>query len=796
MNDLKFALRQLLKNPGFTAVAVLTLALGIGANTAIFCIVDGVLLKPLHYDQPGQLVQVWEAPSPGKRNSVSPGVFLDWKQQSVTFDSLAAYNNADMNLTGNGEPERLNGLRLSANGLNLLRARALLGRTFAPGEDEPGQNKVVVLTHRLWQRRFGGETNAIGGAIRLNEETYTIIGVLPPDFLPFADREFVIPYLFEPEWANKRDGHWLRVLGRVKPGVTIEQGHAELSAISERSRAFYPAWKKDWGVTVVPMHEQMTGTIKPALLVLLGAVGCVLLIACANVANLLLAKAAARQNEIAIRSALGASRWRVIRQLLAESVVLSLLGGILGVLLAFWSIGALRQLSAVTLPRAQEVGLDIRVLGFALFVSLATGMAFGLAPALQALKPDLNANLKEGGRGSPGAIRNRVRSGLIVSEVALALMLLAGASLLLNSFFRLSRVSPGFDPQRVLTMQLSLPEKKYTDGARRSAFFAEIVERIEALPGVRSAGLAVSLPLAAGGPPDAFFTISGRVNAPQPGYAADFDFCTAQYFRVMGIPLIHGRLFDERDAASAAPVAIINETLAREYFPNEEPLGQHFIQENNTWEIVGIVGDVRLRGLAEKVRPLVYRPQSFGSAYWNLRANLVVRMSVAPRGMAERIRQAVLGVDPDQPVTNVRTMEEVTAESIVQRRFILMLLGVFAGVALLLAAIGLYGVIACAVSQRTRELGIRMALGATRQDVLSLMLGQGTKLAAIGILFGVIGALGLTRVLVNLLYEIKPTDPLTFAGVSLLLFLVSLFASWLPARRAAKVDPMEALRHE
>ena len=796
MNDLKFAFRQLLKHPGFTTVAVLTLALGIGATTAIFCVVDGVLLKPLHYDQPGQLAQVWEAPSPGKRNSVSPGVFLDWKRQSVTFDSIAAYNNADMNLTGNGEPERLNGLRMSANGLNLLRARTLLGRTFAPDEDQPGQDKVVVLTHRLWQRRFSGETNAIGRTIRLNEETYTIIGVLPPDFLPFADREFVIPYVFEAEWVNKRDGHWLRVLGRVKPSVTIEQGHAELNAISERSRVLYPAWKKDWGATVVPMHEQITGSMKPTLFVLLGAVGCVLLIACANVANLLLAKAVARQNEMAIRSALGASRWRVIRQLLAESVLLFLLGGMLGVVLAFWSVGALRQVSAVTLPRAEEIGLDIHVLGFALFVSLATGIAFGLAPAAQALKPDLNANLKEGGRGSAGGVRNRVRGGLIVSEVALALMLLVGAGLLLNSFLRLSKVSPGFDPQQVLTMQLSLPEKKHTEPARRTAFFAQIVERIEALPGVRAAGLAVSLPLAAGGPPDAFFTISGKVNSPQPGYAADFDFCTPHYFRAMGIPLIRGRLFDERDATAVAPVAIFNETLAREYFPNEEPLGRHFIQESNTWEIVGIVGDVRLRGLAEKVRPLVYRPQSFGSAYWNLRANLVVRTSAAPRGMAESIRQAILGVNPDQPVTNVRTMEEVTAASAVQRRFILMLLGVFAGLALLLAAIGLYGVIACAVSQRTRELGIRMALGATRQDVLNLMLGEGTKLAAIGILLGVTGALGLTRVLVNLLYEIKPTDPLTFVGVALVLFLVALLASWLPARRAAKVDPMEALRYE
>jgi predicted permease len=796
MSDLKFAFRQLLKNPGFTTVAVLTLALGIGANTAIFSVIDGVLLKPLHYDQPGQLVQVWEAPSPGKRNSVSPGVFLDWKQQSVTFDSLAAFNFAALNLTGTGEPERVYGVRISANGLNVLRARALLGRTFIADEDQPGKDKVVVLTYHLWQRRFGGETNVIARTIRLNEETYTIIGVLPPKFLPWEDREFVIPYAFEPAWANKRDGHWLLVLGRVKPNVTIEQGRTELNAISERSRALYPEWKKDWGATVVPMREQITGAIKPTLLVLLGAVGCVLLIACANVANLLLAKASERQKEMAIRSALGASRWRVIRQLLAESLLLSLLGGLVGLLSAFWSVDALRQLSAVNMPRAQEVGLDLRVLGFALFISLFTGVAFGLAPAAKASRPDLNATLKEGGRGSQGGVRNRVRSGLIVSEVALALMLLVGAGLLLNSFFRLSMVSPGFNPQQALTMELSLPETKYAEAARRTAFFAQIVEGIEALPAVNSAGLAVSLPLAGGGPPDAFFTINGRVGGPQPGYAADFDFCTPHYFRAMGIPLIRGRPFNERDPTSAAPVAIINEALAREYFPNEDPLGQHITQENNSWEIVGIVGDVRASGLAEKVRPLVYRPQSFGSAYWNIRANLVVRTSLSPRGMAESIRQVILGVDPDQPVANVRTMEGVIAASVLQRRFILMLLGLFAGAALLLAAIGLYGVIAYAVSQRTREIGIRIALGATRQNVLSLVLGQGMKLALIGVGVGVAAAMALTRVMRNLLYEVKPTDPLTFACVAILLLGVALLACWLPARRATRVDPMEALRYE
>jgi predicted permease len=793
--DLRYAARTLGKAPAFTATAVLTLAIGMGATTSIFSVVNSVLLRPLPYERPGQLVRVWEAPSRGKRNEVSPGVFLDWKRQSVTFEGLGAFTFVDMNLVGTGDPLRVNGVRMSANGLNILRARPLLGRSFAPGEDQPGQDKVVVLTHRLWQQRFGGDMNVIGRTIRLDEETRTIIGVLPPNFLLWEDPQFVVPYMLDPALANRRDGHWLLLLGRVKPGVTIEQAQADLNAISDRSRTLYPAWKKDWGATVVPMQEQMTGTIKPTLLVLLGAVGCVLLIACANVANLLLARASARQKAIAVRSALGASRWRVIRQLLAESVLLSLLGGLVGLLVAFWSVEALSHLSAVNLPRAQEVALDLRVLGFALFVSLLTGVVFGLAPAALMSKLDLQTTLKEGARGSQGGTRNRLRSGLIVSEVAFALMLLVGVGLLLNSFFRLSRVSPGFNPQQALTMQLSLPGKKYADDARRTAFFAQMVERIEALPGVVAAGLAVSLPIASGAP-EVFLKVNGRVGGPQPGYLADFDFCTPDYFRAMGILLIRGRRFEEHDGMSAAGVAIINEALAREYFSNEEPLGQTITVNNRTWEIVGIVGDVRQRGLAESVRPLFYRPQSSGSENWTTGANLVVRTSTPPREMAQSIRQAILAVDPDQPVANVRTMEDVIAASVGQRRFVLMLLGVFAGSALLLAAIGLYGVIAYAVSQRTREIGIRIALGADRSNVLGLVLYQGMKLAAMGILLGVIGALGLTRVLRSLLYEIKPTDPLTFVGVSLILLLVALFASWLPAQRAARVDPMVALRYE
>ncbi len=794
MNDLKFAFRQLLKNPGFTAVAVLTLALGIGANTAIFSVVDGVLLKPLPYERPGQLVQVWEAPGPGKRNSASPGAFLDWKEHSTVFESLSLRQNTAMNLTGDGEPERISGLAMSTSGLQIFRARPLLGRTFASDEDQPGKDKVAVLSHGFWQRRFGGETNVVGREIQLNDQSYTVIGVLPPRFLPWDKAEFVIPKAIAPDEANQRSAHWLQVIGRLKPGVTVAQAQSEMNALAARLKPLYPAFKKDWGVTIVPMHEQITGNVKPTLLVLAGAVGFVLLIACANVANLLLAKASARQKEMAIRAALGASRWRVIRQLLVESVLLSLLGALLGLLLTFWSVGTLTSITAVSLPRAQDVGLDLRVLGFALLVSLVAGVAFGLVPALQPSRPDLNDMLKEGARTSGTGPRNRVRSGLIVSEVALSLVLLIGAGLLLNSFVRLSNVPPGINPQNVLTMQVTLPDKKYPDAERRAAFFERTLERIENLPGVEAAGAVWTMPLA-GYSPDTSFTVFGRPGQPATSYQTDFDFCSPDYFRAIGIPLLKGRFFEQRDRADAPRVVIINEALAREHFPNEEPLGKRIQlgKIDEQWEIMGVIGNVRQRGLGESVRPSVYRPLAF---IWSGNGHLVVRTTGAPLGMAESVRKTILEVDPSQPVANVRTMEEVIAASVAQRRFILMLLGGFAGAALLLAGIGLYGVIAYAVSQRTREIGIRMALGATRSAVLALVLRQGMKLAGIGVLLGTAGGLGLTRVLTGFLYEVKPTDPATFVSVSLILTLVAVLACWLPARRAAKVDPMEALRYE
>ena len=810
IQDLRYGVRMLLKNPGFTAVATLTLALGIGANTAIFSVVNGVLLKPLPYEQPGQLVNLWEA-APWGLSTVSPGAFIDWRDGAESLEALSVVRGASMNLAGEGQPERLIGLTVSASYLRILRIQPMLGRGFLPGEDKPeGDNKVVVISHGLWQRRFGADPGVVGRAIRLNSEPHTVIGVLPPKEALAGqdrneDRQFLIPFVFGAgEEHTTRGNHLFNVIARLKPAVTREQAQAELTAIKQRLQSLYPKDKEDWTVKAAPLHESVTGGVKPTLLMLMGAVGFVLLIACANVANLLLAKAASRRKEMSIRVAIGASRLRVIRQVLTESSLLGLLGGSLGVILAYWGVQALSDWSGGALPRVEEVAVDGRALSFSLLVSVGAGLLFGLVPALQVSAPNLNETLKEGSRGSATGAGHRMRCGLIVAEVALALILLAGAGLLVRSLFRLLDVDLGFNPQNTLAMDLSLPKAKYPAGSdARSRFLHSIFEKLEGLPGVEAAGMASSMPMAG--------VYNGtelkRADQPEQDYHSPFNSVSGNYFSALGIPLLRGRVFSERDDFTNdlnfakerinQLVVIINEALAKKIFPNEDPLGKrvrfwHFEGRDLEWEIIGIVGNARQTRLDDALLDRFYIPQAF---FWQ-DGSLVVRTKGEPLALAESVRKEILALDSEVPVSNVRTMEQVISGSLSDRRFTLTLLGIFAGAALGLAVIGLYGVMAYAVTQRTHEIGVRMALGARRADVLWLVLRQGIRLTTLGLAVGLAGALALTRVLRNHLYEIGPTDAATFVYVSLLLVLVALLACLIPARRATKVDPMVALRQE
>ena len=804
--DIRYGARMLRKNPGFTAVAVLTLTLGIGANTAIFSVINGVLLKPLPYDQPGQLVNLWEA-APWGQSTVSPGAFTDWRDGNTSLEALSVVRGADMNLSGEGEPERLSGLSVCASYLQILRLQPVFGRGFQPDEDKLGHdNKVVVIAHGLWQRRFGRDPNIIGRTIRLNSEPHTVIGVLPPKAALAGqdgddDRQFLIPFVFgTDEQHTTRGNHLFNVIARLKSTVTREQTQAELTAIKQRLQPLYPKDKENWSVKVAPLQEHITGKVKPTLLVLMGAVGFVLLIACANVANLLLAKAASRQTEMAIRAALGASRWRVIRQVLTESSLLALVGGLLGVGLAWWGVQMLSQWSGATLPRVGEIALDARVLVFSLLASVGTGVLFGMVPALRVSAPKLNLTLKEGGRGSTGS-HNRMRAGLIVAEVALALMLLVGAGLLVRSFFLLLAVEPGFNPHATLAMDMSFPKAKYPDYSdARSRFLHQAFEKLEALPGVESVGMVSSVPMSGG--------YSGtdlkRIDQTDQDYYAPFNSVAGKYLKALGIPLLRGRFFSERDdftnalyVANAPLPVIFNEALAKKMFPNEDALGRRvrfweYEGRALEWEIVGIVGNVRQQRLDDAKLDCLYIPQAFFSAS----GSLVVRTKGPPLALAGLIRKEILTLDSEVPVSNIRTMEQVISRSLSARRFTLTLLGIFAGAALGLAVIGLYGVMAYAVTQRSHEIGIRMALGAQRTDVLRLILRHGLGLTLLGVVLGLVGALALTRVLRNHLYEVGTTDPATFTAVALLLVMVALLACLIPARRATKVHPMVALRYE
>jgi predicted permease len=805
--DIRYGYRMLWKNPGFTLVAIIALALGIGANSAIFSVVNAILLKPLPYKDPQQLVIInHNYPKLNLKATVSAPGYVYYRDHAQSFSDVAAVGGWNANLTGGGEPERLQGMQVTTNLFPMLGAQPALGRAFSAQESQPGNNRVVILSDALWQRRFGGDPKIVNQTITLNGESYTVIGIMPPGFQYAREMGQIVdiysPIAFTPEQLSSENAglEYLTVMARMKPDVSINQAQAEMNTIADQMRQLYDTGDASvWGLVVRSYDELVIGDIRPALLILLGAVAFVLLIACANVANLLLARAAVRQKEIAIRAALGASRMRVIRQLLTESTLLALAGGGLGLLLAVWGVDLLMKVNDNKLPRAHEIGLDFNVLLFTLGVSLLTGIFFGLAPAFQTSKADLHETLKEGGRSGTGTSHKGLRNLLVAAEMALTVVLLIGAGLLIRSFLRLEQVSPGFQPQNILAMQLSLPVNKYPEAKQRDNFYQQMLAEVANLPGVKAVGGVSVLPMSAGGN-SRTFNIEGR-EAPEGQQSPHGDSwaATSDYFKTMTIPLIKGRYFTENDTATSPNVVIIDEELARKFFPGEEPVGRRITYDDPRspdakWrEIVGVVGHVKNRGLEGDTRPQFYFPYHQvpqASMY------LAVQTNGEPTSLTGAVRGAIQKVDKDLPVFRVTTMERLVADSLAQRRFSMFLLGVFASVALILAIVGLYGVMSYSVTQRTHEIGIRIALGASTLDVLKMVVGQGMLLAFIGVGIGLVASFLLTRAMSSLLFGVSATDPLTFVGISLLLALVAFLACYIPARRATRVDPMTALRYE
>jgi len=799
LNDFRYAFRQLIKAPGFTAVTILTLALGIGACTAIFSVVNTVLLRPLDYPDPSRLVTIRETQLPEfPEFSVAPPNFLDWAKQSKSFEKLAAYSGSRINLTGDGEPQQLLAVKATAEYFEVYGIKPALGRTFLPEEDAVGKNHVAVLSYPCWQRLFGGAGDVVGRPIQLNGEPYTVVGIAPLGFGSASKVEVWIPMAFEPkETANDaRGAHYVNVAGRLKSGVTVAQAKAELEVIAAQLAKQYPDSNKGWGIFMMPLQDYNVRDVRTVLYTLLGAVGCVLLIACANIANLLLARATARHREISIRAALGASRARLMRQLLTESVVLSVCGGVAGVILARWGLDALLALAPSTLPRTSEIHLDSGVLVFSLILSVVTGLAFGIAPAWLAARADVNEALKQGTRGSTeGGARGRLRNALVVIEVTLALMLLGGAGLLARSFMELSHVDPGFTPENATVMRLSLPQKKYPLPEQQTNFANALLERVKALPGVQAAGAVQSMPLV--GDYVLSFNIEGRpAITPSDQPSTNYYAVTPDYFRAMGIRLVRGRVFTPQDDAKAPRVAIINETMARQHFPNEDPIGKRLNISNgpDAWrEIVGIVRDIKQYGVDKATSSQSYEP--FAQAPFNS-VNVVIRTNGPAAPLVSSLRPAVYAVDKDQPVGLIRPLEEIVSETIARQRFAMLLLTVFSVVALVIAAVGIYGVMAYSVVQRTSEFGIRMALGAQQRDVLRLVLTQGGKLIGLGLLIGIVATLAASRAMGSMLFNVSAQDPLTLGSITILLGAVALVACLLPASRATKVNPIEALRAE
>ena len=809
INDVRYGVRMLLKSPASTLVALIALSFGIGANSAIFSVVNGVLLRPLPYQDPGRLVVVWETKlSRGiKQELVSSGEYRTWVSENRVFDQMAALRAEPRVLAGGELPERVETTLLSPGAFEMLGAKPAVGRTFSPGENQPGRNLVAVLSYGLWQRRFGGDPSVLGKAVTLDGIGYTVVGVAPSDFhLLDSPSDVWIPYALDARELDpkNRAARTLRVIAHLKPGATFEQAESEMRSIARKMELQDPDANSGYSATVVPLRDQLIGDIRTTLWTLLGAVLFVLLIACANVANLLLARAGSREKEIALRSALGANPARLARQLLTESVLLALAGGVLGLLLAVWSVSLLKQLGPATLPRLREISVDWRVLAFTLLVSIATGIIFGLAPALASMRSDLNSILRSTGRGATGGpARARFRNTLVVSEMAACVVLLTGAGLLIRSFAQLQSVNSGFRPDHVLTMQIELPETRYS-GLKVGLFYQQLLERLQALPGVRFAGIARKVPLSGDMDLSLNFTIENRpvqASADQP--RAQFRAVSADYFDALGIPLIRGRHFDRTDGEHTPGVVLVNETLVRTFFAGGDALGKRIksgLDDSVWYTIVGIVRDVKQSGLDAQDKPETYYhylqvpPAEMNDVEGTMTA--VLRTSAEPASLAAAARGEVQKMDTSLAVFNVHTMESLLDSSLAQPRFRTTLLGAFAGVALILAAIGLYGVTAYSVARRTNELGVRMALGAQKNHVLKLVMGQAVGLAALGIGIGLVLALGAMRVISKLLFGVNAADPLTFAATALLILVIALAASLIPALRAIKVDPMVALRYE
>jgi predicted permease len=805
--DLRYAVRMLRKNPGFTLVAVLTLALGIGANTAIFSVVHAVLLKALPYPQADRLVMVYEdvrLPNyQNKKNEPSPGNFSDWSTQNTAFDGMAAYRNRSFNLTGEGEPARVEGELVTSSFFTTLQVNPAFGRVFVPEEDRPGKSHVVVMSDGLWKSRFGSDVQILGKKILLDSEAYTIIGVMPPGFhFPDPDDQLWAPMGMSSAELGNHGSHFLLVFARLKPGITLPRAQAEMEALVKHLTEQYPATNTGQTVNIVSLHDDIAGPVRPALLVLMAAVSLVLLIVCANVANLLLARASVRQREIALRQALGASRSRIARQLFTESVLLALLGCTFGLLLARWCLAALKLFAAATLPRSEEFSLNGPVLVFSVVLSILAGIVFGVGPALQAARGSVHETLNSATRESSTVSRLRTRNLLVVVETALGAIVVIGAVLLLRSFLSIEHVPLGFQPQGVLTFRVIPRGDRYSQLSQRAAFYQQVLERIEAVPGVKSAAAVSFIPLTLARGRKGF-TIEGRApSAPGQIPMAGYNLVTPGYFGTMRVPLLQGRDFLWSDSPQNQPVVTINQAMATAYWPNEDPIGKRIRQggpddaEFPWLTITGVVADVREFDPMTEPEPTIYFPiAQFADARGILR-DWVVRTDNDPKAIAANARAAVWDVDKDLPVTRIRTMEEVRSAAVVSPRSNLLLFGFFAALALILASVGIYGVTAYSVVQRTREIGIRMALGASRGDVVRIVVSQGVRLATIGVLLGLIGAFALTRLMTSMIYGVSSSDPATFFVVAFLLMSVALAACYIPARRAMRVDPIVALRYE